>query len=230
MAQTHEEELARKRENRAAHREEINVYKRNYRAEHLEKIRTQEHQRFLARQEECRALDRRYRETHREEIRVRERERYLAHKEEQKLSTRKYKETHQEQLKEQNRKYRATHRGKINERFKKYKLAHPEIFAIHHARRRARKLGCDGSHTAEEWKKLKAASGNKCLACGRTDVKLTQDHIIPLVLGGSDNISNIQPLCQSCNCKKHTKVIDYHPGLLTKQNISTSMNGIDPHL
>ena len=48
----------------------------------------------------------------------------------------------------------------------------------------------------------------ECPYCGRYK-KLTIDHIIPLSKGGSDNIENIQPLCKSCNCKKHAKIIKY---------------------
>ena len=79
------------------------------------------------------------------------------------------------------------------------------------ARRRARKRNAEGSHTYGEWERLKAQYNWTCPACGRSEpeIKLTEDHIVPLSRGGSDNIENIQPLCRSCNSKKHTKVIKY---------------------
>lgn len=78
-------------------------------------------------------------------------------------------------------------------------------------RYRARKRGAEGSHTIQEWFELKKFYGNMCLCCKRTEpkVKLSEDHIIPLSKGGSDYIDNIQPLCVSCNTRKHARVIDY---------------------
>ena len=74
---------------------------------------------------------------------------------------------------------------------------------------RRRQVG--GSHTIGEWEALKAATGNKCLCCGVNgdEVALTRDHVVPLSKGGTDDISNIQPLCASCNSKKRARTIDY---------------------
>ncbi len=86
-----------------------------------------------------------------------------------------------------------------------------EYFRFKTLERHTRKNNADGSHTLEEWVKLKAKFGNRCLNCKKSEryITLTEDHVIPLSKGGSDYISNIQPLCKSCNCKKHTKTTDY---------------------
>ena len=66
----------------------------------------------------------------------------------------------------------------------------------------------NSSHSFGEWQNLKAQYNWICLACGKkeSEIKLTEDHIIPLSKGGSDNIENIQPLCQSCNSRKNNKL------------------------
>ena len=81
----------------------------------------------------------------------------------------------------------------------------------HNAARRVRELQALGSHTALEWAETCAKYGNKCLCCGASDRPLTRDHVIPLVLGGSDAIGNLQPLCGPCNSAKGQTGLDYRP-------------------
>lgn len=50
--------------------------------------------------------------------------------------------------------------------------------------------------------------GFKCAKCGSPD-KLQIDHIVPLALNGSNDLDNLQILCQPCNGSKHDRVEDY---------------------
>lgn len=83
--------------------------------------------------------------------------------------------------------------------------------------KRRSRLGTEGHHTVKEWAELKEEYFYTCPSCllAEPDIKLTQDHIIPLISGGSDWIDNIQPLCGLCNSKKMRKTIKYAKPTLT---------------
>ena len=93
----------------------------------------------------------------------------------------------------------------------------PEYLAIQKAIRRSREYKSQGSFSEEEWKQLKQKYNYRCLSCNRAEpeIKLTPDHVIPLILGGSSYINNIQPLCKSCNSYKYISIIDFRKNIMS---------------
>ena len=149
---------------------------------------------------------------------------------------RKYQEEHEEEISEykkrwveeneasvsaSKRKHYELHRDEVLARSKKWGEENPEKVrqakANNSRKRRAAKHASPGSFTVEEFKALCDAYGNRCLACGATDVPLEADHVVPLTRGGSDEIGNIQPLCGICNRKKFVSVIDYRSGWFVEE-------------
>ena len=62
-----------------------------------------------------------------------------------------------------------------------------------------------GKFTFQEWEQMKKDYNYTCQICKRKEpeIKLVRDHIFPIVKGGKHCKENIQPLCISCNCRKH---------------------------
>ena len=120
----------------------------------------------------------------------------------------------QSQLKRQREKHYENHKQEYIDRAKQRDKDFPHKALERTHRRRARINNVEGGHfTDAEFHELCEKYDNKCLRCGQTDVKLTADHVIPISLGlpHTDEITNIQPLCLSCNSRKHTKTVDYRP-------------------
>ena len=88
---------------------------------------------------------------------------------------------------------------------------HPEVRISSEAKRRTAKTEAGGSFSKEEIDDLYLKQKGKCAICREsTKEKFHRDHIYPVALGGTSDISNIQLLCPTCNCKKGAKhPIDY---------------------
>lgn len=66
-----------------------------------------------------------------------------------------------------------------------------------------------GTHTREEWLEMRAFFNETCVRCGKNDLPVERDHIVPLYQGGSDSIRNVQPFCARCNSMKGPDRSDY---------------------
>ncbi|KKN63601.1 hypothetical protein LCGC14_0500500 [marine sediment metagenome] len=80
----------------------------------------------------------------------------------------------------------------------------------YYARRRATKRSNGGTYELEDWQTMCMLADNRCVACGKKR-KLTVDHVLPIIMGGDSYLTNLQPLCDSCNKSKGPKHIDYRP-------------------
>jgi 5-methylcytosine-specific restriction endonuclease McrA len=185
------------------HADTLNMQSRDYYREHAEEICTQKKTYYREHALEILELRKQYQETQGEHLKQYRRNRY------QKLA---------EQFKEQKRIDYQERQREIRERRKLHRKTHPEIYTAidkaHLSRRRTRKTQAGGSYTPQQWRDLKLQYDYTCLCCGRREpeIKLTADHVIPITRGGTSDISNIQPLCYSCNSKKYNKIIDYRIG------------------
>lgn len=73
--------------------------------------------------------------------------------------------------------------------------------------RRLRELNAPGEHTPQQWEEVKISYGNQCADHDETcSGNITKDHKVPLIMGGSQNPDNLQPLCRSHNSRKSRKV------------------------
>ena len=171
-----------------------------------------------------RANSRKWRAANKNKVIENNKKYYADNKESVKVSSREYYYANSERVREVHKrrylanrdiilekvkKYVDTHRENYRKYTRKWEKANPESRRARDNARRARKAGNGGRFTASEFIALCEYYENSCLACGRDDIPLTADHVIPLSLGGCSDITNIQPLCRSCNTRKYIKSTDY---------------------
>lgn len=138
--------------------------------------------------------------------------------------TQEWRDNNRERMYEHSRRWHKENPDKVNRVKRRWRKRHPEkqkraqqnwaknnpekVSAKAH-RYRARKLSNGGSYTVEQWHRLCKKYDNQCAVpgCDRTD--LEPDHVVPISKGGSNDITNIQPLCVHHNRSKSDKIIDY---------------------
>ena len=135
---------------------------------------------------------------------------------------RKYRENNKTKISEADKKYRQENKERVAAWNLKWAQDNPDKVRAKKQKRKTKVTKAGGSFTAEEWRQLCNQYDNHCLRCGHKK-KLTADHVIPVSMGGSSDISNIQPLCQSCNSRKGATVKDYRTKGMIERWISISI-------
>jgi 5-methylcytosine-specific restriction endonuclease McrA len=119
------------------------------------------------------------------------------------------------QSEETRRKKSEVQRGSRGSNWQGGKWSNPEYvksyIQFNNRKQKLFRKGVLGSHTQNEWEELKKKYSYMCLCCKKQEpfIKLSVDHIIPVSRGGTNNISNIQPLCRSCNTRKYQKTTNF---------------------
>lgn len=119
-------------------------------------------------------------------------------------------EVRRETLRAKRARYYARNAARISVRSRLYVQARPEQHLAHYHARRARLAGCAVNDlTLADWRAILEEYGHRCAYCGRDDVALTRDHVVPLCKGGNHTRSNVVPACRSCNTRKGTRIVPF---------------------
>lgn len=133
---------------------------------------------------------------------------YAAHPTKRLALTFAYAIAHRAEARQRAKQWNATHPSEVLARVKAWVKNHPErAKRTRHActrRRRARLANIAVNNlTSEQWETIKASFDHRCAYCDKKTKRLEQDHITPIIEGGSHTQSNVVPACRSCNAKKH---------------------------
>jgi len=104
--------------------------------------------------------------------------------------------------------WRAENPDKVKEICYRYCETHRWERILLERERQAKKRGAPGALTKQEWMEILERHEYRCAYCGRNDVKMTMDHIVPLSRGGQHVASNVVPACRTCNTSKGARPVE----------------------
>jgi 5-methylcytosine-specific restriction endonuclease McrA len=162
-------------------------------------------------EERCRANSKNWRLSNLEKKRLDNTKWREENREKARESIRRHYHRNVERMRAKRRAYRLANPGCEREYRAAYLQANLEKHAANQAKRRARKARSGGSYTADDVFAILKAQRRKCGYCRvKLGKKYHVDHIIALSRGGSNDRTNLQILCVTCNLRKSAKdPIDY---------------------
>lgn len=133
---------------------------------------------------------------------------YVRHRDAVKAKVMTYTASNPEKVYQRRRKHRQANKEQLAATIKEWSKANRPLLRTHERNRRDRKRGAEGSHTFAQIQAMAVRQGFLCAnpVC-RISIRngWHEDHIMPIALGGSNWITNIQLLCPHCNQSKHAR-------------------------
>lgn len=157
-------------------------------AEHGERLRAEIRQDYKENPGKYSAYNKRYRTVHKSSLSVAKAE---------------YCEQNKDSITDYQKKYRAENRDRLSAHSTEYRNTFREKVRAWNRNRKARARNAEGFHSAEDVAAILIDQNEKCNSCARDLADgYHVDHIMPLILGGSNWPSNLQMLCPTCNTSK----------------------------
>ena len=130
----------------------------------------------------------------------------LTNKEKEKNRIENYRQLNKDKILAKNAEWRKANPDVYRASSTAWKKSNPERVSALCRNRRAMNRNASGSHTGNDIKSLLAMQNGKCAVCkDQLSSGYHVDHVMPLLLGGSNNKDNLQLLCPSCNLSKGAK-------------------------
>ena len=158
------------------------------------------------RESEKKRMRKRYWEKAREQALVYAKDYYKKNREMLILKARKYREKNPQYAASYGKVYWAQNRERLLKVNKEWIAKNPEKRKVIKRNREARKHWNGGTHTADDVVAILKAQRHRCAYCKKSiKNNYVIDHIVPLARGGSNDRTNIQATCPSCNQRKHAR-------------------------
>lgn len=180
---------------------------RVYRIKNKERIVERDRAYYAGRKEKAAEYGRAYHAANKQKDNARARKYRAANPERMAEYKKKWVEIQGEYVVEYKRAWRIAHKKRLAEKDLAWARANPEKVKARGQRRRARKAGAEGTHTAADIQAQYKAQHGKCYYCnGKVGEDYHVEHVIPLSRGGSNGPENIVIACPTCNLRKGDKL------------------------
>lgn len=197
---------ARKRDDYRENPERFKAAAEKWRASNKDKVDSANAVYREENKEKTKAAIQRWRLENKERYRETERAWRLNNPDKVKARADRFSEKNPGRLKESAAVWREANRDKSRKSAQNWAANNPEKRRVNETNRRARKHSAEGKHTVADIKRLFTLQRGKC-ACCHISIAYSYhvDHTHPLALGGSNDKTNLQLLCPTCNLKKGAK-------------------------